>query len=103
MPSSLLPPVINHTLIAVDVYAPRDSAFLHNAGTSFVIQCSSVDTTTFATWTTIASGTTVGTAAESISITVTSSFTNPLNQYHRIAFLGDSVNYVTVAQVQFLV
>lgn len=98
MPSSLLPPILQHTLLGVNVYAPFDNNF----ATSFVVQGSSVDTTTFATWTTIASGS-IGGPGTNTSITITSTFTNPLSQFHRVAFLGDSVNFVSVAQVQFAV
>lgn len=104
MPSSLFPPIIQHTLTSVNLQAPSDRGFLSNsAATSYVIQSSPVDTIAFSAWTTISSGTTAGTAGESISVTITSTFTNPLSQFHRIAFQGDGVNYICVAQAQFAV
>jgi len=98
MPSSLKPPVINHSLSAVSVYSPTDNSF----ATSFVVQASPVDTAAFAAWTTIASGATTG-PGYSTTITITSTFTNPTNQFHRVAFLGDSVNFVSVGQILFSV
>ena len=98
MPSSLLPPVINHSLSKVSVYAPLDNNF----ATSFFVQTSPVDTAAFAAWTTISSGS-IGGPGTKTSITITSTYINPLNQFHRVAFLGDGVNFVSVAQVQFSV
>lgn len=104
MPSSLLPPVITHTLTAVNIYAPSERSFLSdNVTTNYVVQCSPVDTSLYGAWTTIASGATAGTAGESISLTITSTFTNPKSQFHRVAFQGDGINYIGVAQVQFSV
>lgn len=104
MPSSLKPPVLTHSLLAVAINAPSDRGFMGNSNpTSFVVQASPVDTPAFGAWTTVASGATAGTAGESISITITSTYTNPVNQFHRVAFLGDAINYVSVAQVQFSV
>jgi len=102
MPSSLKPPVITHTLSSVSIYAPIDRSFLPSA-TTYVIQYSPVDTPAYGAWTTIASGTTAGTAGESIGVTITSTMTNSLAQFHRVAFLGDGSHYVAVAQVQFSV
>lgn len=102
MPSSLKPPVLTHSLLGVKIYAPLDRGFLgNNNPTSYLVQASPVDTAAFAAWTTISSGTTAGTAGE--SITIVSSLPNPISQFHRVAFLGDTINYVTVSQVQFSV
>ncbi len=101
MPSSMLPPVLQHTLLQVSIYAPTDRGFLGNATTGFVVQSSPVDTIGFGAWTTLASGTIAGTAGESKTISVFSP--NPTSQFHRVAFQGDSLNYITVAQVQFSV
>jgi hypothetical protein len=101
MPSSLLPPVLKHSLTGVTIQAPSDRSFLDSVVTNYVVQSSPVDTTVFGAWTTIATGTTAGTAGESISVTITSTFTNPISQFHRVAFQGNGVQYVSVAQVQF--
>jgi len=103
MPSSLLPPVLQHTLTGVNIYAPADKSFLDTTATSYVIQASAADTAVFGAWTTIASGATAGTAGETIAVTITSTFTNPLSQFHRVALHGDAVNFIGVAQVQFYV
>ena len=103
MPSSLLPPVVSHTLAAVSIYAPIDRSFLAASPTNYVVQSSPVDTSVYGSWTTIASGTTQGIAGESISITMTSTYTNTKSQFHRVAFQGDATNYVSIAQVQFSV
>lgn len=103
IPSSLQYPVLKHSLLAVTIQAPRDRSFLGSVATSYVVQCSPVDTTAFSAWSTIASGTTAGIAGETISLTITSTFNNPTSQFHRVAFLGDGVNYTAVAQVQFSV
>jgi hypothetical protein len=101
MPSSMLPPVLSHTLTAVNIYAPIDTTFLKGTTTSYLVQASPVDTAGFGAWTTVASGTTTGVPGESIKITSISP--NPRSQFHRVAFLGDAVNYISVAQVQFSV
>jgi hypothetical protein len=101
MPSSLKPPVLSHTLNKVLICAPYDRGFLDSHPTTYVVQTSPVDTPSFGAWTTVATGTTAGTAGE--SITVNSISPNPKNQFHRVAFLGNAVDYVAVAQVQFSV
>ena len=103
MPSSLKPPVLTHTLSSVSIYAPRNRSFLNLTPTTYAIQYSAVDTPVFGTWTTIASGTTAGTAGESIGVTITSTMNNAISQFHRVAFLGDGTNYVSVAQITFSV
>jgi len=95
-PSSLMARVIKHTLASFTAYAPNDSSFLGLTATSYVVQGSPVDTSLYGAWTTLSSGTTAGTAGESITADVTGS---PY-QFHRIAFLGDQVNPVTIAQLQ---
>lgn len=101
MPSSLLPPVLEHTLESVSVYAPSDRGILNGAATTFVVQASAADTPLFAVWTTICSQATTGVAGESYDITITSTMTNPTSQFHRVAVLGDQAEYVAIAQVQF--
>lgn len=103
MPSSLYPPLITHSLSAVTLVAPTDRGFLGSTATSYAIQCSPTDTALYGAWTTIYSGTTAGTAGETISVTITSTMNNPLSQFHRVAFLGNGTDYVAVAQVEFSV
>lgn len=97
MPSSMLPPVIEHSLLSFTTYAPLDRSFLGNTPTSYVVQSSPVNTPIWGAWTTISSGTTAGTAGEIIS----GECTGARHQFHRIAFLGDQINYVAVALVEF--
>lgn len=103
LPSSLQSPVITHSLSSVSMYAPIDRSFLNLKPTTYVIQYSPTNTPVYGAWTTIASGTTAGTAGESIGVTITSTMTNPQSQFHRVAFLGNNTDYVAVAQVQFSV
>lgn len=104
MPSSLLPPVLMHSLTQVNIVAPRDRSFLGNGNpTPYVVQSSPVDTIAFGAWTTLASGATAGIAGESITVGSSQIAPNPISQFHRVAFQGDGVNYVAVAQVQFSV
>lgn len=101
MPSSLKPPVLKHSLNGVTIQAPSDRGFLGSVATTYLIQASPVDTSGYGAWTTVASGTTSGSDGE--TITVTGFSPNPVRQFHRVAFLGDGVNYLSVAQVQFSV
>jgi len=96
-PSSLLPPVIRHSLTSYTITAPNDRSFLGNNPTSYLVQSSPVDSPVYGAWTTISSGTTAGTAGETISGTCTGGS----EEFHRVAFLGDGLNYVSVAQVTF--
>ncbi len=95
MPSSLLPPTITHTVTSFTAYAPLDRGFLGSQVTSYVVQTSAIGDATWGSWTTISSGTTSGVAGESISGDCTGS----KEQFHRIAFLGDQLNYVAIAQL----
>lgn len=101
--SSLQSPIITHSLSSVSIFAPTDRGFLALNPTSYVIQYSPTNTSLFAAWTTISSGTTAGTAGEVIGVTITSTMNNPLSQFHRVAFLGNGTDYVAVAQAQFSV
>lgn len=103
MPTDLLPPVIRHSLTSFTVYAPTDATFLRGTTTNWVVQASDVATTLFSAWTTVSSGTTTGVAGESFTVTVTSTFTNPTSQFHRVAFQGNGVQYISVAEVEFSV
>ncbi len=96
MPSDLYPPIVKHSLLGFTITAPLDRGFLGSAATDYVVQ--GTDTpASWATWTTISSGTTAGTNGETISSTAPA---NGLYSYHRVAFLGDQINYVAVAQIQ---
>lgn len=97
MPSSLAPPILKHSLLSFTVTAPVDRGFLGSAATDYVVQ-SSPSGGPWGAWTTISSGTTAGTDGETISGTAGA---NGLYQFHRVAFLGDQINYVSVAQVEF--
>lgn len=96
-PSSLLPPVIRHSVNSFTLTAPTDRGFLGDTPTSYLIQSSPVDTSLYGAWTTISSGTTTGVAGE----VITGECTGGNEQFHRVAFLGDGLNYVSVAQVEF--
>jgi hypothetical protein len=94
-PSSLVAPVITHSLSSFSAYAPNDQSFVSSGPTDWLVQGSPNSVS----WTTISSGTTAGTAGETISDTLTGS---PY-QFHRLAFLGDGVTAIYVAQVKFSV
>lgn len=97
MPSSLLPPVIRHTVTSFTITAPNDRGFLGSVATSYLVQASPTNTSVYGAWTTVSSGTTSGSPGEEI----TGDCTGTTDQFHRVAFLGDQLNYVSVAQVQF--
>lgn len=97
MPSSHKPPVIRHSLLSFTAYAPSDRSFLGTTTTSYVVQGSHVATAPWGAWTTLSSGTTTGTAGETIS----GNLTGGNYQFHRIAFLGDQLNFVAIAGVKF--
>lgn len=96
-PSSLGPPVLRHSLTSFSVTAPNDRGFLGSAGTSYLVQGSPTGGP-YGAWTTISSGTITGTVGEVISadLSATGQY-----QFHRVAFLGDQINYVAIAQVTF--
>lgn len=96
-PSSLLPPVIRHSLTSFTITAPNDRSFLGNSPTDYLIQSSPAGTGVYGAWTTISSGTTTGNPGEAIS----GACTGGSEQFHRVAFLGDGLNYVAIAQVAF--
>jgi hypothetical protein len=97
MPSSMLPPVVTHSLQSFTAYAPNDRGFLGSATTDYVVQAGAAEPMPFGGWTTISSGTTTGLPGESI----TADCVGGAYQFHRIAFLGDQLNYISVAQVEF--
>lgn len=85
---------LTHVISSYALYAPSDASFLNSGATSYLIQGSD----DAATWTTLSSGTTAGTAGE--TITGTSTF-GTFYQYHRVAFLGDGISAVAIAQAIF--
>lgn len=94
-PSSLSSPIQTHVLSSFTAYAPNDQSFVSSGATSYVVQGSNNSVS----WTTLYSGTTAGSAGEIIS----GEPTGGAYQYHRIAFRGDGVTYIAVAQVNFSV
>lgn len=100
-PAEVAPPVLEHTLLSVSVYAPSDRGILDGVATTLAVQASPTDTTLYAAWTTITTQATTGDAGESYDITISSTMTNPTSQFHRVAVLGDGAGYVALAQVQF--
>lgn len=97
MPSSMMPPVLRHSLTSFTAYAPNDRGFLGSVATSYVVQGSPTDTLVYGAWTTISSGVTSGAPGETISADCTGN----QYQFHRIAFEGDQTNFVSIAQLQF--
>jgi hypothetical protein len=103
MPSSLKPPVLTHSLSSVTVTAPIDRGVLDGIATTFQIQSSPTDTPVFSAWTTLATGSLTGAAGQSVGVTISATAANSLSQFHRVAFLGNGVTYLSVAQVTFSV
>lgn len=97
LPSSMSYPVIRHSLLSFTAYSPNDRGFLGSVQTDWVVQSSPATPAPYGAWTTISSGTTSGAPGDVIS----AQCTGGLYQFHRIAFLGDQVNFVSIAQVQF--
>ncbi len=99
-PSSLEARVVMYSLASFTANAPLDRGFLGSyKATSYVVQGSPTGGNIWGEWTTVASGTTTGTPGENISGTCTGGS----YQFHRIAFLGDQLSPVSLAQVQFSV
>ncbi len=96
-PSSIGAPTVVHSLTSFTAYAPNDRSFLGLVPTDYVVQSSPIYPAPYAAWTTISSGTTIGTIGE----TITGACNGSQDQYHRIAFLGDQVNFVAVAGLEF--
>lgn len=94
-PASLSAPVRTHSLSSFSAYAPNDQSFISSAPADWVVQGSPNSVS----WITISSGTAAGTVGETISQTLT----GDRYQFHRLAFLGDGVTAIYVAQVQFSV
>lgn len=94
-PASLSAPVQTHTLSSFTAYAPNDRSFVSSGPTTWVMQGSNNSVS----WTTLLTGTTAGTAGESVSGEPSGS---PY-QFHRFALMGDGVTTIAVAQVSFSV
>ena len=95
MPSSLKGPVLTHTLSSYTITAPNDATF---GSTGYMVQGSPVDAG-WGSWTTVASGDTVGTVGEVISGTPSGG----RYQFHRVAFYGNGGSQISVAQVSLSV
>ena len=93
-PSSLLPPVITHTVTSYTISAPLDQAF---GSTAYLVQGSPV-AADYGSWTTISSGSIAGTIGE----VITGTAAGGRYQFHRVAFYGGTTP-IYVAQVQFSV
>lgn len=94
MPSTATP--ITHVVSQFALYAPNDTKFLNSAsGVTHFNLNGSFDG---AAWTTLFSGTTAGTVGEVITATTTATSSWA---YHQIAFQGDGISTISVAQVQF--
>ncbi len=101
LPSEIDPPVLEHSLLSVNVYAPTDRGILNGVATTLAVQASPTGGSLYAEWTTITTQATTGSAGESYEITISSTMTNPTSQFHRVAVLGDGSGYVSLSQVQF--
>ena len=100
LPPDMGPPIIRHSLTSFTITAPNDRSFVGTTSVGYVVQSSPVDIPVYGAWTTVSSGTTAGTAGEEISGDCSA---NGEYQFHRVAFYGDQINYVAVAQVAFSV
>lgn len=94
-PSSLMAEVTTFTLSSFSVTAPNDQSFVSSGPTDYLVQGSNNGVS----WTTLSSGTTAGTVGETISGEPTGS---PYSM-HRVAFKGDGVTSIYVAQVELSV
>lgn len=94
-PSSITAPVQTHSLSSFSAWAPNDQSFVSSGPTDYLVQGS----INAVFWTTISSGTTAGNPGEMIS----GEPGGAPYQFHRLAFKGDGVTTIAVAQVQFSV
>ena len=94
-PSSITNPVTTFTLSSFTGTAPNDQSFISSGATDYLVQGSNNGVS----WTTLSSGATAGTIGEVISGEPTGA---PYSM-HRLAFLGDGVTMIAVAQVKFSV
>lgn len=90
LPSTVAP--VTHTVSSFTLYAPNDRRFLNSAtGVTGVHLDGSSNAST---WTTLYSGTTVGTVGE----TITGVVAGGAYQYHRVAMQGDGISAIAIAQ-----
>lgn len=75
-------------------WAPNNAKFFGGGVQAYAFQGSNDNST----WTSIITGTTVGTVGETLTVTLASAAVYYL--YHRLAFTGDGINSVSVAQLQ---
>lgn len=94
-PSSLTAPVTTHVVSSFTAYAPNDRSFVSSGPTSWRIDGSNNG----ASWTNILSGVTAGNVGESIG----GEPNGAPYRMHRLAFLGDGVTTIALAQVTFTV
>lgn len=90
LPSTV--PAQTHVVSSFTLISPSDQPFLSTGATGFRLEGSANGVT----WTTIYSGTTVGTASEIITANTTSQA--PF-QYHRATIQGDGISQVGIAQL----
>jgi hypothetical protein len=85
-------PIQSFAIAGFTMTAPNNMAFLRGSATSYQFQGSSDGLS----WVNISSGTTVGTIAETITVTIA----NPVSfSFHRMALLGDGASPVAIAQL----
>lgn len=94
-PSSLAPPVQQHTASGFDIYGPRDAPILRGSSVATVYFQGSNDG---GAWTTLYSTTTAGTNGEHIT-SISSNLTSGPYSYHRLSIVGDGATTVAVAQL----
>lgn len=74
-------------------WAPNNAKFFGGGVQAYAFQGSNDNST----WTSITTGNTVGTVGETLTVTLSSAV---YYLYHRLAFTGDGINSVSVAQLQ---
>jgi hypothetical protein len=96
-PASLAAPVLTFSVTSFTLYAPNDQPFSTGGQVSFVIQGSPV-IAGWGSWTTLYSGTTLGSVGEIVTGQTAAS---GRYQFHRVAFKGDNISRIGIAQAQF--
>jgi rubredoxin len=81
---------VTHTVSGFTAQAPNDQAFLRTGATGWIFQ-GSADSVN---WTTLSSGTTAGTVAETLAV---SGVSGAAYQYHQFALQGDGISAVGIA------
>jgi len=92
-PSSLAPPVQTHIASGFTMFAPNDRPFYGGGSTAYQFQGSN-DGTIYAA---LYSASTVGTVGEIITVDLAG---GARYQYHRVAFNGDGLSPIGIAQLQ---